>query len=142
MDMGLQNQRNALKYLCSLCFLLFPFASFPRATSAKPDKNLLSCLADKAVLSVIGNMSSKADDQGYSIRIPNQMGRVLQGYRKHKGLTRAEVGRAVGLQQSGVSELEFDPSTASLNRIFKLLAALDLELVIRPRGARRSISDW
>ena len=70
------------------------------------------------------------------------MGAVLQGYRKHKGLTQAEVGRAVGLPQSGVSELELDPSTASLNRIFKLLAALELELVVRRRGAARSVSGW
>jgi HTH-type transcriptional regulator/antitoxin HipB len=87
-------------------------------------------------------MSSKANDRGYSIRTPNQLGTVLQGYRKHKGLTQAEVGRAVGLPQSAVSGLELDPSTASLSRIFKLLAGLNLELVVRPRGAGNSISHW
>ncbi len=87
-------------------------------------------------------MNRKPNDQGYSVRTPKQLGTVLQGYRKHKGLIQVEVGRAVGLAQSGVSELELDPSTASLNRVFKLLAALDLELVVRPRGAARKVSDW
>ena len=86
-------------------------------------------------------MNGKAD-AGFPIRTPQQLGAVLQGYRKQKEMTQAEVGGAVGLPQSGVSEIESDPSTSSLNRIFKLLAALNLELVVRPRGMVRNVSDW
>jgi HTH-type transcriptional regulator/antitoxin HipB len=86
-------------------------------------------------------MKNKAD-AGYPIKTPQQLGAVLQGFRKQRGLTQAQVARTGGLLQSAVSELELDSSTASLNRIFKLLAALDLELVVRSRGASPKVSVW
>ncbi|MGD1090038.1 MAG: helix-turn-helix domain-containing protein [Verrucomicrobiota bacterium] len=84
----------------------------------------------------------KKIDAGYPIKTPQQLGAVLQGFRKQRGLTQAQVARASGLLQSAVSELELDSSTASLNRIFKLLAALDLELVVQSRGASPKVSEW
>ena len=78
----------------------------------------------------------------YVIRTPQQLGPVLQGYRKTHGWTQARVGQTVGLPQSEISKLELDPSSASLGRVFKLLAALDLELVIRPRGKNAPPSEW
>lgn len=86
-------------------------------------------------------MKKKADAV-YPIRTPQQLGTVLQGFRKQRGLTQAQVARAAGLLQSAVSELELDSSTASLNRIFKLLAALDVELVIRQRAKNAQPSEW
>ncbi len=78
----------------------------------------------------------------FVIRTPRQLGPVLQGYRKGRPLTQADVGRTVGLPQSEISRLELDASGASLGRIFKLLAALDLELVVRPRGRNAALSEW
>lgn len=86
-------------------------------------------------------MKQKANVR-YPIQTPQQLGAVLQGFRKQRGLTQAQVARKVGLLQSAVSELERDSSTASLNRIFKLLAALDLELVVQPRGASQKVTEW
>jgi hypothetical protein len=48
----------------------------------------------------------------------------------------------VGLPQSEISKLELNPSNASFSRIFKLLAALDLELAVRPRGKNAPPSEW
>ena len=86
-------------------------------------------------------MKQKANVR-YPIQTPQQLGAVLQGFRKQHGLTQAQVASKVGLLQSAVSELELDSSTASLNRIFKLLAALDLELVVQSRGASQKVSEW
>jgi HTH-type transcriptional regulator/antitoxin HipB len=86
-------------------------------------------------------MKQKAD-AGFPIKTPQQLGAVLQGYRKQRGLTQAQVARASGLLQSAISELELDSSSASLKRIFKLLAALDVELVVRSRGLARKVSEW
>ena len=36
--------------------------------------------------------------------------------------------------QSAVSELESDPTTTSLSRIDRILSALDVEIVVRPRN--------
>lgn len=78
----------------------------------------------------------------FVIRTPGQLGPVLQGYRKTQDLTQAGVGRTAGLPQGEVSKLERDPTTASLGRIFKLVAALDLEIVIRSRDRNALRSEW
>jgi HTH-type transcriptional regulator/antitoxin HipB len=78
----------------------------------------------------------------YLLRTARQLGPVLQGVRKTRALTQAEVGSAMGVPQSVVSKLEADPSYAAFGRIFKLLAALDLELVVRPRQKNIPSSEW
>lgn len=92
-------------------------------------------------LSSITDMKKKAG-ASYTIKTPQQLGAVLQGFRKQRGLTQVQVASAAGLRQSAVSEMEVDSSAASLNRIFKLLAALDLELVVQHRGASAPVSEW
>ncbi len=78
----------------------------------------------------------------YPIKTPQQLGAVVAGYRKDRGFSQQAVGARVGLAQSVVSLLEKSPERAGLARIFKLLAALDLELVVRPRGKPAHKSDW
>jgi HTH-type transcriptional regulator/antitoxin HipB len=78
----------------------------------------------------------------YAIKTPQQLGSVLQGYRKHRGLTQNDVGAKVGMTQKAVSKLELGPGRTGLNLIFKVLAALDLELVVRPRGASTPPAGW
>ena len=67
---------------------------------------------------------------------------MLQGYRKTRQLTQAGVGQAIGVPQGEISKLELDPSSTSLSRVFKLLSALDLELVLRPRDRNAPNSEW
>ena len=78
----------------------------------------------------------------YPIRTPQQLGTVLQGYRKTHQLTQAQVGESVGLPQKEISKLEMNPANTSLARVFKLLAALDLELVVRARKKNAPPSEW
>ena len=81
--------------------------------------------------------------KSYPIKTPQQLGPVLQGYRKSRSFTQAQVGARIGLPQKEISKLELDASTTTLNRIFKVLAALDLELVVRERQAAASKrSEW
>jgi HTH-type transcriptional regulator/antitoxin HipB len=78
----------------------------------------------------------------YPVKTPGQLGAVLQGYRKARELTQAQAGASVGLAQKEISKLESDPSRSSLLRVFKLLAALNLELVVRERGSAVGHSKW
>jgi HTH-type transcriptional regulator/antitoxin HipB len=78
----------------------------------------------------------------YPVKTPQQLGAVLQGYRKTHKLTQAQVGARVGLPQKEISKLEMNPANTSLARVFKLLAALDLELVVRARGKNTQPSEW
>jgi len=78
----------------------------------------------------------------YPIKTPNQLGAVLKGFRRDRKLTQANLGATVGLPQNAVSEIESSPDRSSLARVFKLLAALDLDLVVRPRQSTGKRSDW
>ena len=78
----------------------------------------------------------------YLIKTPQQLGAVLEGYRKVRGLTQKDIGSKVGMAQNVVSLLERTPQRAGLARVFKLLAALDLELIVRPRGISSRKSEW
>ena len=82
------------------------------------------------------------DMKSYPIKTPQQLGAVLQGYRKTQKLTQAQVGGRVGILQKEISKLELDPSNTSLARVFKLLAALNLELVVRERETPGDRSEW
>lgn len=78
----------------------------------------------------------------YPVRTPDQLAQVLRGRRKTQGLTQKAAGGAVGLLPKTVSALEMSPAKSSIASLFKLLSALGLELVLRPRSSRRDASDW
>ena len=62
-----------------------------------------------------------------------QLGPILQGWRTELGLTQQEVGDLVGLRQSAISSFEKNPSRASIERMFRILSALQLELTLREK---------
>jgi HTH-type transcriptional regulator/antitoxin HipB len=86
----------------------------------------------------------------YTITTPPQLGRVLEGCRKQQGVTQSQLGAKVGLLQKAISAFETDPSRTSVARLFRLLSALELELVLRdkrsapPRHAstRQRKTEW
>jgi HTH-type transcriptional regulator / antitoxin HipB len=70
----------------------------------------------------------------YTVRMSEQMGAVLQDCRKKAGLTQQKAASKVGLFPKTISALELDPSRSRIASLFKLLSALDLELVIQPKN--------
>jgi len=78
----------------------------------------------------------------YPVKTPQQLGSVIKGYRRERGLTQSEVGARVGLAQKDVSQIESTPGRAGLARVFKLLAGLDLELAVQPRRTTSHLSEW
>ena len=71
----------------------------------------------------------------YSVKTPEQLEQVLRALRKDKGLTQAQTGRRAGLRQGAVSTLESAPGKASVERLFRVLSALEVELVLRDLNA-------
>lgn len=68
-----------------------------------------------------------------TIRSPSQMGSALLRFRKLASWTQQEIGSSAGIKQAMVSQIEAGSPGTSLATLFKLLAALDLELVLRKR---------
>lgn len=66
-------------------------------------------------------------------RTPAQLGAALKSARLRRGLTQTEAASNVGLRQKTVSSMENIGSRTSVDTLYKMLSALDLELVIRER---------
>lgn len=73
-------------------------------------------------------------------RTPLQLGNCLRQRRREFSLTQEKLAAKVGVRQRTVSDLETSAATR-LATLPRALAALDLELVIRPRtkGSDRDI---
>ncbi len=64
---------------------------------------------------------------------PKSLGNVLKRQRKAKKLTQTEVGDAFKLDQTTVSSIEQGAAGTRLETLFRMLAALDLEMIIQPK---------
>lgn len=71
----------------------------------------------------------------YPVKNPNQLGQILQGFRRTKHITQQTAGSRIGLPQSAISLLESNPGRSSIEKLFKYLSALELEVFIRDRAA-------
>jgi HTH-type transcriptional regulator/antitoxin HipB len=65
-------------------------------------------------------------------RTPRQLGNLLRERRTELQLTQKDLAARVGLRQSTVSALETSAAVRTAT-LLSALAALDLELVVRPR---------
>ncbi|MBA0181334.1 helix-turn-helix domain-containing protein [Pectobacterium carotovorum subsp. carotovorum] len=61
--------------------------------------------------------------------------------KKHK-LNQSQVAESMGIKQSTVSDFENHPEGTRLETLFKLLAALDLELHLSKRGEQQAGQEW
>ncbi len=69
----------------------------------------------------------------YRIISPESLGLALRTARNNKNLSQQEIGNLVDIEQHTISRVENGNPGTSLNTLFRILAALDLELVIQPR---------
>lgn len=65
-------------------------------------------------------------------RTPLQLGSYLRRRRRQLGMTQEQLAAKISLQQRTVSQLETS-AAVRMSTVLSALAALDLELVIRPR---------
>jgi HTH-type transcriptional regulator/antitoxin HipB len=77
------------------------------------------------------------------IRAPAQLGVLLKGVRRQQGLSQHELAlKAGGTSQARLSQLELQPGRLTVERLLLILAALDLELVVRPRENGIEPAEW
>ena len=77
------------------------------------------------------------------IRAPAQLGVVLKSVRLQQDLSQQELAlKAGGISQARLSQLELQPGRLTLDRLLLILAALDLELVVRHRANNNDQAEW
>lgn len=78
----------------------------------------------------------------FTIKNTKQLGAVLRGYRNAKKLNQQAVGLRAALPQPVISNIESNSGRIALARLLKVLAALDLELVVRPKSKKHPSTEW
>lgn len=73
----------------------------------------------------------------YLALTPHQLAQVLRGYRRSRRMTQQEAANLGGLLQKTVSNLELAPQRTSVESLFKLLSALNVELVLRDKAGKQ-----
>ncbi|WP_122793226.1 helix-turn-helix domain-containing protein, partial [Burkholderia pseudomallei] len=66
----------------------------------------------------------------HEIKTLGQLRPILRGFRKSAGLTQAILASRLGVTQQTYAQFEANPASASVERLFKVLRALDIELTL------------
>ena len=66
------------------------------------------------------------------IHSPNELAQYYRDQRKQRNISQTDIAEEIVIRQDTVSKFENKPENVRLDTIFRLLAALDLELHIVP----------
>ncbi|MGX7001886.1 helix-turn-helix domain-containing protein [Caballeronia sp. KNU42] len=66
----------------------------------------------------------------YRIKAISQLQPILKGYRRAAGLTQAALSEKLGITQQSYAQLEANPASASMERLFRVLRVLHVDLVL------------
>lgn len=66
-------------------------------------------------------------------RTTKQVAAAVRRIRRQQGMTQSQLGKKINLRQATISKLEAGEEATLLQTLLDTLAALNLELVIRPR---------
>jgi HTH-type transcriptional regulator/antitoxin HipB len=64
---------------------------------------------------------------------PKSLGTAIKRQRKIKKLSQTQAGSTFKIEQSTISSIEQGAPGTRLETLFRVLAALDLEIIIRPK---------
>jgi HTH-type transcriptional regulator / antitoxin HipB len=67
----------------------------------------------------------------YPVFFAPQLSKHLRSLRKARGLTQVQLAEKLGVVQSRIAAMESKPETMSVARLFEMLTALDVKLVLR-----------
>jgi HTH-type transcriptional regulator/antitoxin HipB len=96
----------------------------------------------------IDNMLYKAymSSMRYPIQTPLQLAIHLRSLRRTRGLTQAQLGAMVGLDQTRIAKIERDPQLVSTGQLLQILAALGVQMQLQTQAtdspASPDPSDW
>jgi HTH-type transcriptional regulator/antitoxin HipB len=74
----------------------------------------------------------------YAIKTLSQLRPILQGFRKAAGLTQAAMAAHLGVTQQTYAQLEANPTAVSVERLFKVLRILQVDLKLTQAGTAQS----
>jgi HTH-type transcriptional regulator / antitoxin HipB len=71
----------------------------------------------------------------YPVKTLSQLRPILQGFRKDAGMTQAAMAAQLGVTQQTYAQLEANPAAVSVERLFRVLRVLGVELALTTPAA-------
>jgi len=71
------------------------------------------------------------------IHSPIDLAQYYRDQRKQQGLSQTAIAEEIAVRQDTVSKFELKPDNVRLDTLFRLLAALDMEIHIVPKGQKK-----
>jgi HTH-type transcriptional regulator/antitoxin HipB len=103
-----------------------------------PLEALIDLMHLKACIDTMPQKAYVAEMQ-YRIQKPAQLALHLRSLRRARGLTQAQLGTRVGLDQTRIAKIERDPLLVSVGQLLQILSALGVQAVLLPAGEPRPI---
>ena len=75
------------------------------------------------------------------LQTPAQLADHLRSFRKARGLTQAQLGRLVGIDQSRITRIERNPDRVSVHTLLQLLTALRVRVLLEPLESLKTSDD-
>ena len=77
-----------------------------------------------------------------TVRLPNQLGAIIQSERLRQAMTQSELASLTGTQQKTISAIENGSKGTKLDTLLSVIASLGFDMQIVPREqGRKSIED-
>jgi HTH-type transcriptional regulator/antitoxin HipB len=73
---------------------------------------------------------------------PESLGSAIRRQRHAKGLTQEEAGQDFNIDQTTVSSIEQGAKGTRLETLFRILAALDLEIIVQSKTSDDTSESW
>jgi HTH-type transcriptional regulator / antitoxin HipB len=75
------------------------------------------------------------------LQTPAQLAAHLRSFRKARGLTQAQLGRLLGIDQTRIARIEHNPGRVSAQTLLQLLNALQVRVLLEPRDPSAAADD-
>ncbi|MES2932870.1 MAG: helix-turn-helix transcriptional regulator [Pseudomonadota bacterium] len=76
----------------------------------------------------------------YPLKTLDQLRPILVGFRKQNRLTQAALAQSLGITQQSYAQLEANPASVSIERLFKVLRLLKVDLLLRDSSSLAATS--
>jgi HTH-type transcriptional regulator/antitoxin HipB len=74
---------------------------------------------------------------------PSQVGEIIRGRRKSRGISQQDLAAQLQVSQSGLSTIEGDAAGLTLERLLVVANVLGLELILQDKSARaKPPAEW
>ncbi len=73
-----------------------------------------------------------------TLQLPEQLGPHIRALRRARKLTQRDLAARLGVTQARIADIEANPAVVSVRQLMTILAALGVDIALRPRAAAGS----